>query len=275
MAASTAIGIVVCCVFIAMGATLEGTNLMAVFNVPAICVVVGGTLGVTIASSGMEKVKLIPKLYQRAFKATPVDYKARVDEIVELAERARKEGLLALDEVTGEIDDEFTRKGLQLVVDGTDPELVREILESEVEAMQARHHSNKQVFVQAGGFAPTLGVLGTVLSLVHVLENLDKPETLGHSIAGAFIATLLGVGTANVIYLPVANRLGELSKEEIALRYLTVEGILAIQGGENPRIVREKLLAFVPPSERGDAEDGGGSGAGGAVEPGRDQRMAA
>jgi chemotaxis protein MotA len=274
MAASTAIGIVLCMVFIAMGATLEGTNLMAVFNVPALCVVVGGTLGVTIASSGMEKVKLIPKLYARVMKGAPIDYKARVDEIVDLAERARKEGLLALDEVTGEVDDDFTRKGLQLVVDGTDPELVREILESEIEAMQHRHHANKQVFVQAGGFAPTLGVLGTVLSLVHVLENLDKPETLGHSIAGAFIATLLGVGTANVVYLPVGNRLGELSKEEVALRTLTVEGILAIQGGENPRIVREKLMAFVPPAERSDASEAQG-GAAAAADPGRDTRVAA
>lgn len=275
MAASTAIGIVLTCILIAVGATIEGTNLMAVFNVPALLIVVGGTLGVTIAAVGLEKLMLVPKLYVRVMKGASPDYRARVDEIVELADRARKEGLLALDEVTGEIEDEFTRKGLQLVVDGTDPDLVREILEAEVSAMQQRHHSNKQIFVQAGGYAPTIGVLGTVLSLVHVLGNLDKPETLGPSISGAFIATLLGVGTANVVYLPVANRLGDLSKEEMALRELTIEGILAIQGGENPRIVKEKLMAYVPPSQRDAAGGGGGGDAGGTVEPGRDQRAAA
>jgi len=254
MAASTAIGIVICMVFIAMGATLEGTNLMAVFNVPALCVVVGGTLGVTIASVGLQKFMLVPKLYARVFQGAPQDYKARVDEIVELAERARKEGLLALDEVTGTIEDDFTRRGLQLVVDGTDPELVREILESEIEAMQARHHANKQIFVQAGGFAPTIGVLGTVLSLVHVLGNLDKPETLGHSIAAAFCATLWGVLSANMILLPMGARLARLSAIEAEEMELVIDGVLAIQAGSNPRLVAQKLRSLLPPDEMKKAE---------------------
>ena len=270
MKASTYIGIVLTIIVICLGAMLEGTNLMAVFNVPALCIVVGGTLGVTIAAVGLEKMLLVPKLYIRILNGGTPDYAGQVDQLVDLADRARKEGLLALDEMTGSIEDPFLRKGMQLVVDGTDPELVREILEAEIEAMEKRHHGNKQIFVQAGGFAPTMGVLGTVLSLVHVLNNLDKPETLGPSISGAFIATLLGVGTANVVFLPVGNRLGDLSKEEVALRELTVEGIMAIQGGENPRIVREKLTAWVPPAQRGG--EAGGEGA--AVEPGRDGRMA-
>lgn len=261
MKAATGIGIVVACLAIAIGATMEGTKLMAVLNVPAILIVLGGTLGATMAAVGMERMKKVPALYARVFNGGEEDYAGKVDELVNLAERARKEGLLALDEVTGEIEDPFMRKGLQLVVDGTDPELVREILESEIEAMEGRHHAGKETFKQAGGFAPTMGVLGTVMSLVHVLENLDKPETLGPSISAAFIATLLGVGTANVVFLPVANRLADLGKAEVLLRVLIVEGIMAIQGGENPRIVREKLLAWVPPEQRPALEDdeGGGS----------------
>lgn len=267
MKAATGIGIAVAVLAIGMGATMEGTNLMAVLNVPAILIVAGGTLGATIAAVGMDRMKAVPGLYGRVMKAEPEDYAGKVDEIVELAERARKEGLLALDEVTGNIQDPFMRKGLQLVVDGTDPELVREILESEIDAMEGRHFANKETFKQAGGFAPTMGVLGTVMSLVHVLENLDKPETLGPSISAAFIATLLGVGMANVVFLPVANRLADLSKSEISLRTLTVEGILAIQGGENPRIVREKLLAYVPPAARKDPSEPGAAAGG-------EQRMA-
>jgi chemotaxis protein MotA len=271
MKAGTAIGIIVAIVAIGAGATLEGANVMAVFNLPAILIVVVGTLGVTIGAVGLDRMKAVPTLYKKVFAAEQPDYAGRVDQLVDLAERARKEGLLALDEQLGEIDDQFTRKGMQLVVDGTDPEVVREILDSEIAAMEGRHHNGAETFKQAGGFAPTMGVLGTVMGLVHVLENLDKPETLGPSIAGAFIATLLGVGIANVVFLPVGNRLGDLSKEEVALRELTIEGIMAIQAGENPRIVREKLTSWVPPAQRVDPEAAKAAAAG---EPGRDTRMA-
>ena len=169
---------------------------------------------------------------------------------VGFAERARREGLLALDDEVSELEDEFTRKGLQLVVDGTDPELVREILENEIDGMAARHHNGALPFEKAGGLAPTIGVLGTVVSLVHVLSNLSAPETLGPAISGAFIATLYGVGSANVVYYPVAYTLQMLSSKEVEERTLIVEGILAIQAGDNPRIVQRKLISFVPPAER-------------------------
>jgi chemotaxis protein MotA len=141
------------------------------------------------------------------------------------------------------------------VVDGTDPELVREILENEIDGMIGRHHAAVSPFEKAGGFAPTMGIIGTVMGLVHVLENLDAPATLGPAISGAFIATLYGVGSANVIFLPTANKLKSMSAEEIELRSMTLEGILSIQAGDNPRVVADKLLSFIPPSERtGDTE---------------------
>ena len=146
------------------------------------------------------------------------------------------------------IEDPFTKKGLQLVVDGTDPDLVADILESENDAMRKRHAAGVQPFDKAGGYAPTMGIIGTVFGLIHVLSNLDKPATLGPSISAAFVATLLGVASANVIYLPISARLKQLSQDELHARSLIVEGILSIQAGDNPRVVQEKLITFVPPA---------------------------
>ena len=204
-------------------------------------------------------MKAIPKLYKKAFSPEPLDLNARVDTLVEYAEKARRDGLLALDEQLGDEPDPFIKKGLQLVVDGTDPEMVAEVLEAENDGMRKRHQACAQPFEKAGGYAPTMGIIGTVFGLIHVLENLDKPETLGPSISAAFIATLLGVATANVVYLPVGARLKQLSQAELHYRELTLEGVLAIQAGENPRVIREKLVTYVPPALR--LEAGAGSGA--------------
>jgi chemotaxis protein MotA len=217
----------------------------------------------------MDRMKAVPQLYKVAMSPPELDLSGRVDLLVEYAEKARRDGLLALDDQLSAIDDDFTRKGFQLVVDGTDPDLVREILENEIDGMAARHHAAARPFEKAGGFAPTMGIIGTVLGLVHVLENLSAPETLGPSISGAFIATLFGVGAANVVFLPVSNKLKEISEEEIELRNVTLEGILAVQAGDNPRVVAEKLRSFIPPSKReqgGDGQGGGTDGAGAAAE---------
>jgi chemotaxis protein MotA len=250
MKASSAIGLLVGCGAIAMGATLEGSNVMAILNLPAILIVLGGTFGATMAGTSFDAVKNIPKLYMKACGTAPPDFGGRVTELVGYAEQARRDGLLALDEQLGKIEDPYTRKGMQLVVDGTDPELVADILEAENDAMRKRHAAATQPFEKAGGFAPTMGIVGTVFGLVHVLQNLDKPETLGPSISAAFIATLLGVASANVVFLPIANRLKQLSQEEQHFRSMTLEGVLAIQAGMSPRIVREKLVGFLPPSQR-------------------------
>jgi chemotaxis protein MotA len=179
---------------------------------------------------------------------------------VKLSEKARRDGLLGLEEDVQQIEDDFTRKGLQLVVDGADSDLVRAVLQSETDGMSQRHRSNAQVFMQAGGFAPTLGILGTVLSLVHVLENLDNPSTLGHSIAGAFCATLYGVGVANIFFLPIANKLKALSATELQYREMLLEAILSIQAGDNPRMLAEKLETFLAPAERAAAAEAESAG---------------
>jgi len=250
MKAATAIGIGVAVLGLLGGAMMEGTSPVSFLNIPALLVVIGGTFGVCMASTGMESMKRLPALYKKVIAGDQTEVGKTVVELVRYADRARRDGLLALEEELDGIDDEYLKKGLQLVVDGTDPDLVRDILEAEIEGMTARHRHASEPFDKAGGFAPTMGIIGTVMGLVHVLQNLAHPETLGPSISGAFIATLIGVGSANVVYYPIAYRLKALSAEEADARAMILEGILAIQAGDNPRIVTEKLLSFVPPEER-------------------------
>jgi chemotaxis protein MotA len=261
-------------VLLALGATLEGTSVVSLFNVPAFLIVFGGTFGATMAGTSFDRIKTIPKLYAKALKGEDLDLVARHRLLTDLAERARREGLLALDQDVAEIDDDFTRKGMQLVVDGTDPEVVREIMEVQVDGMAHRHAAHADPFEKAAGFAPTMGIIGTVMGLISVLKNLSDPSSLGPSISVAFIATLYGVGMANCVFLPIANRLKQLSREEVELRNMTLEGILAIQAGENPRVISDKLLSFIPPAHR-PAEDGRVGGSLGADGLAADEELAA
>jgi chemotaxis protein MotA len=260
MKANSIIGIIVAFIGLAVSATMEGTQIPSFINVPALLLIMAGTFGATFAGTTMAHFKKVIGLYKKAMTGEEYDSGQVVQQMVGFAERARREGLLALEDEIAEIDDAFTRKGLQLVVDGTDPELIREILENEIDGMAARHALGTQPFEKAGGFAPTIGIIGTVMGLVHVLQNLSAPDTLGPAISGAFIATLYGVASANIIFLPMANKLKLLSHEEQDLRTLALEGILAVQAGDNPRVVADKLLAFIPPAERAAAEGGDSKG---------------
>jgi chemotaxis protein MotA len=255
MKANTAIGIAAGIGCLLLSVIMEGGNPAALIGIPPFIIVVGGTGCATFASVSMAQMKLVPALYKKAFRGNDIDSQAAITQMVALADRARRDGLLALEDDVAKLDDAFTRKGLQLVVDGTDSDLVREILTSEIDGTAARHKSNAHIFGVAGGFAPTLGIIGTVLSLVHVLENLSSPSGLGHSIAGAFIATLYGVGSANLIFLPVANKLKELAAEELNFREMQLEAILSIQAGDNPRMLGEKLETFLSPAMRAAAAE--------------------
>jgi chemotaxis protein MotA len=157
--------------------------------------------------------------------------------------------LLALEEDSKKIKDQFLRKGIMMVVDGVDPEQVAAIMESNIGQMRTRHKQGIGFFTAAGGFAPTFGIIGTVMGLISVLKQLDNPSALGESIAAAFLATLWGLLSANLIYLPISGKLKSKSEEEARSRYMQLEGILAIQAGENPRIVRDKLNAFLAPKD--------------------------
>jgi chemotaxis protein MotA len=249
---------------------LEGGSVAVLINIPAIILVFGGTFAVVAASFSMKEAMSVFKLVKVCMKERPDNRVGLIKTIVLFSEKARREGLLVLEEDAKHLEEPFLRKGVQLVVDGTDPELVKDILDTDLEAMETRHGTNEQIFRQAGGFAPTLGILGTVLGLVHVLENLDQPATLGPAISGAFLATFFGVFTANIFWLPLANALKKRTEQETEERMLIIEGVLSIQSGDNPRIVAEKLKSFVPPELRGevDGEEAEREGASmGAAEP--------
>jgi chemotaxis protein MotA len=249
MKASTPIGIVVCIVGILAGATIEGTPLGGLLNIPAILVIFGGIAGVSIATSGMEVMKLMPTLYKKAMTPEFPDHAQTVRELVGFAEKARKEGLLALEAQVKAIDDPFLKRGLQMGIDGTDPEELRAVLEGEISAKKAEDKVAAKFFTAMGGYAPTVGIIGTVVGLIHVLENLSDPASLGPLIAGAFVATLWGVLSANIFWLPMGAKITRISELQAAQMELLVEGITEIQAGTSPRAVRQKLTALVPPSE--------------------------
>lgn len=244
------IGIVGATVCLIGGFILEGGKAGALLQITAAIIVFGGTIGATIASFSMKEIKTIPSLIKTVLSQKIPEPGEIIELIVELAEIARREGLLQLENKLMEVDDLFLRKGLQLVVDGNDSELVRNTLEVEIYATEERHQTGKQIFEAAGGYAPTMGIIGTVMGLVLVLSEMSNPEKLGPAIAVAFIATLYGVSSANVLWIPIATKLGNLSKKEILIRQLMLEGIISVQAGYNPTLIRDRLSGFLMPKLR-------------------------
>ncbi len=229
---------------------LDGGSPAELFAAPAaILLIFGGSLSATIITSSMNTVMLLPKVLIKVFTLTKFDSSGTIDLLARLADKARRDGLLGLEEDSKKIEDKFLQKGIMMVVDGVDPEQVAAIMETSIEQMRGRHKIGIGFFASAGGFAPTFGILGTVMGLINVLKQLDDPSKLGPAIASAFLATLWGLLTANLIFLPISGKLKAKDDEESRDRYMMLEGILSIQAGENPRIVRDKLTAFLPPSE--------------------------
>lgn len=233
---------------------LEGGNPMSLLLGPPLLLVFGVTILISIAGGTMMDAKAIPGSLKRAFTGKVEPAATMIPSVISLAERARREGLLSLEDSLNELDDPFLVKGVTMAIDGTDPEELRDILEAEVYAKRAEDKQGAKFFAEAGAYAPTIGIIGTVMGLVHVLENLAAPEELGHLIAAAFVATLWGVTSANVIFLPLSSRLKRLSELECARMELAIEGVAAIQSGSNPRIIAQKLSSLLPSSQRTDAE---------------------
>jgi chemotaxis protein MotA len=232
------------------GFVLEGGHVTGLLGLSAAIIVIGGTIGATVGSFSMEQLRTVPAALKTAVSKKLPDELETIEMIVQLAERARREGLLYLENQLDQVPHLFLRKGLQLVIDGTEPELVRNIMETEIYSVQERHQTSISIFEAAGGYAPTMGIIGTVMGLIHVLGSLTEPERLGPAIALAFIATLYGVSTANLLWLPIATKLKNLSKKEIRLMELMLEGILSLQAGNNPILIRERLTAFLKPRKR-------------------------
>jgi len=242
---SSIIGLVLGFAMLLIAYVEEGGQLSALVQPTAAMIVFGGTIGAVMTSFTLNDLKQVGKLFQIVFKEKKYEVNELITILCSFAEKARREGLLSLERETANIDDEFLRQGIQLVVDGTDPALVRDILETQIEFTDQRHKIGADIFESAGGYSPTMGIIGTVLGLVMVLGNLTNPDELGPSIAVAFIATLYGVAFANLAWLPIGHKLKLKSKQERFMREIALEGVLSIQAGDNPGIVREKLRAFL------------------------------
>lgn len=251
MERSTVLGIIVGVIAIVGGLIMKGANPVALLNPAAITIIFIGTAASLLIGFPMSELKNIPNLLKIVFKEQQLTSKEELIKIfLEMAHTTRSEGLLYLESQLDRYENPFMRKGVELIVDGTDPELVRSLLTEEIYATEDRHRVGISIFTQAGTYAPTLGVLGAVIGLVAALGNLTDIDKLGHSIAAAFIATLYGIFSGYVLWHPIANKLKRISQRETEIRQIIVEGILAIQSGISPTFIEQYLLAYLSSQEQ-------------------------
>lgn len=244
-------GLVGAMAIIAVVMIIDGGSPAELFTQPqVILLTLGGAVVATIITVPLSVVLKLPQFFKVAFTTKKENLQEIIEVMAVLADKARREGLLALEEESKKIEDPFMRKGIMLVVDGIEPAQVRTIMELEIRHMEERHEQGIGFFASAGGFSPTFGIIGTVMGLITVLKELSDPDKLAKSIASAFLATLWGLLSANLIFMPMAGKLGFKNKEEVAFRHMLLEGILSLQAGENPRLIREKLNVFLPPNAR-------------------------
>jgi len=239
------VGVVIGFVAILGGNYIEGGSISALLNAPAALIVLGGTFGAAALQTPLPVLQLAVQRMVWVFVPPPVDFKGGVDKIVRWAMAARKEGLLGLETIADTERDPFARKGLQLLVDGSEPDSIRAVMELESELRQQRDVDAAKFYESMGGYSPTIGIIGAVMGLIHVMGNLADPSKLGPGIAVAFVATIYGVAMANLFLLPVASKLRGRARVEAMYREMLVEGVISIAEGENPRAIELKLTGFV------------------------------
>ncbi len=256
MEKTSIIGIILGILAVVLGLVFKGTSLVALINPAAIVIIFVGTIACVLIGFPGNELKKVPQLLKIIFfKQNLPDTNELIEQFVKLSTLARQEGILAIESHVDDIDDPFLKQGLRMVVDGMEPDFIRDTMEEELEAIEERHAVGAAIFTQAGTYAPSLGVLGAVIGLIAALGNLNDVETLGNAIAAAFVATLFGIFSGYVLWHPFANKLRRKSQQEIRLKSLMIEGVLSIQSGVSPRAMRDKLIVFVPHSERKDSEE--------------------
>jgi chemotaxis protein MotA len=260
------IGILIGVVAVIITFVLKGVSPTILINLPSIFIVIVGSIGAVIASFGLDTFKKVPKHLGLASKA----YHSRIVEtrvlLVDFAQRARQSGTLSLEGDVEKLEDPFLRRGLQMVIDGIEPEHVEQVLELEIDALKRRHQDGHQLWAMWAGYAPTFGILGAVMGLIAVMAHLSEPEKLGAGIQVAFIATLLAVGLANILFMPVSVALKGRTAKEVAEREMAITGILAIQAGDNYRVVAQKLDTVLTAAQRAAIPERGAAGAAAAAE---------
>jgi chemotaxis protein MotA len=248
---STILGLVIGFGGLILGFLYEGGNLVGLIGVGAFIIILGGTLGACTVSYSIREVLAIPRLIAKSMRAVHGPSPRLVQTLLEFAEKARRDGILSLEDTLEELEDETLKKGLRLVVDGTESETLIEVLENDLAVYELRKKEEATLFEVAGGFSPTMGIIGTVMGLILVLARLGAdPKELGHSIAVAFIATFYGISFANLIWLPISNKLKKQIQMERLEKELIIMGVRSIQQGESPALVREKIEGYLEERDR-------------------------
>jgi chemotaxis protein MotA len=227
------------------GQVLEGGHIGSLMQPTALLIVLGGTMGAVMLQSPYATFMRGLRMIAWVWIPPPVDYRLVIQQITGWSQLARREGLLALENTMGQQQDEFARKGLQLLVDGAEPERLREVLEVDIGTYEQELKMSARVWEAAGGYSPTIGILGAVLGLIHVMENLSDPSKLGAGIAVAFVATIYGVGLANLVFLPMANKLKAHINQMVSRREMIIDGLVGIANGDNPRIIESRLQGYI------------------------------
>jgi len=256
---ATIFGIIFGSVVVLLGMFATG-DIMAFADMPSVYIVIGAVIGTFFMTNPWAQAKKFFTILGMAFRERKQDMQGIIPVMVSFAEEARREGLLVLEDDIEDLDDEFLKKGIQLVVDGTDPELVKSIMNTQMDSIRARHTNNRNMILNIATLAPAFGMIGTLIGLIQMLGHLDDPDAIGPNMSVALITTMYGSIIANLYMTPLAYKLMTRSEEEMLLKEIMVEGMLSIQAGDNPRIVEEKLKAYLPPEQAASATtetDGG------------------
>jgi len=239
----SAFGLVIIAIFM-------GGGIQLFINIPALMIVVGGTLGATMISYPLRDVFGVFNVVKKTLFTRNIPISEIIKRFIGFAKKSRKEGILALEGEIKDVTDEFLKKGVQLSIDGLEPQEISDVLETEVDFIRSRHQMGAEIFTTMGTFAPALGMIGTLIGLVQMLQTLDDPGSIGPAMAVALLTTFYGSIIANIVCLPIAGKLRTRSKEEVLAKEMSIQGIISISNGDNPRILEQKLLAFIPPNQR-------------------------
>ncbi len=255
--ALTPIGLMIGFAMLAFGIISNGglSGFMSFIDVASMLVVFGGMIAALLVSFPIKDIKHIFTVIRQAFSHKDQNLSQLITTFVKLSERARREGLLSLEVEIEKVEDPFIRKGILLAVDGIEPEVINDIMSAEITAMEERHRKGRSLLEKAGEYAPAWGMIGTLIGLILMLKNLDDPSGLGPNMAIALVTTFYGVLLANLVFLPLASKLALKTEEEVFLKQIIVEGVIGVQSGQNPKLLEEKLSAFLSMNERKSAKN--------------------
>jgi chemotaxis protein MotA len=247
---ATILGLIIGFVNLILGVIFAKGNPLLFWDIPSVFITIGGSFCSLVISNPFSKILGLWRVARHAFFPPTYNPNELIITLVSFSEKARREGLLALEDDLDELDDQFLRKGIQLVVDGTDPELVRRIMETELENIQVRHDEGKKLFDDWATYAPAFGMIGTLLGLVLMLVNIEDKSAIGPGMSAALITTFYGAIMAYLVFYPISSKLSYLNSQEMLMKLIMIEGTLSIQSGDNPRIVKDKLVSFLDPKLR-------------------------